>query len=298
MNILITGGTGFIGTKLCERLLQDKHQLVVLTRKTQSDFFKTTDVRAISSINELTPEDTFDAVINLAGEPIADKRWTHTRKNIILQSRIQTTQALIDFFKTMTIKPKLFISGSAIGFYGMGVSDATITEQDIGDHSFSSQLCQQWEQQAWQADQLGIRTCLIRTGIVLDKNGGALNKMLPPFKLGVGGKIGSGKQWMSWIHREDLVGIILHCIENQTLNAAINGCAPNPVTNNEFTKTLGKVLNRPTIFSMPSFAIKLLMGEMGNELLLNGKKIVSTKLEKHGYQFKYVELDDALQNSI
>jgi uncharacterized protein (TIGR01777 family) len=170
--------------------------------------------------------------------------------------------------ETLENKPKLLISGSAIGYYGIDKTDTVIEEKDNGDNSFSSELCQKWEAVALKAEKLGIRTCLLRTGIVLGKNGGALNKMLLPFKMYLGGRIGNGKQWMSWIHIDDLIGIILHCINHDNLKGAVNGTSPNPVTNQAFTKTLGTVLKRPTIFPMPALVVKLLMGQMGEELLL------------------------------
>lgn len=289
MNILITGGTGFIGSALCKRLLKDKHELFVLTR--QPEKIKA-PVCGISELKQLKVK--IDVVINLAGEPIANKRWSELQKQRIINSRIETTQNLVTYFKNTEHKPGVLINGSAIGYYGIGSGDESIDESVSGDNSFSSQLCQQWEKTALQAKDLGIRTCLLRTGIVLGKGGGALSKMLTPFKLGLGGKIGNGKQWMSWIHLDDLVGIILYCIENNELTGAINGTAPNPVNNTEFSKTLAKVLHRPSILPMPAFVVKLLMGQMGDELLLSGKKIIPLKVLDAGYQFKYQKLEPAL----
>ena len=228
MNLLITGGTGFIGSSLCLRLLKKNHNLTVLTR--HPELIKA-PVKAITAIEELNIDMTFDIVINLAGEPIANKRWSNKQKQRILTSRINITQQVIAFLKKVTIKPKLLISGSAIGFYGINQTDNLIDENSENDNSFSSKLCQQWEAVALQAEEIGIRTCLLRTGIVLGKGGGALSKMLLPFKIGFGGRIGHGKQWMSWIHLDDLVGIILYCINHDDLRGAINGTSPNPVTN-------------------------------------------------------------------
>ncbi len=291
MNVLITGATGFIGSALCSRLLKDQHHIVVLSRHPQA---VKAPLTGISDLKQLKSNTVFDVVINLAGEPIADKRWSDQQKQRILSSRLDTTQKLIACFKTMAQKPKLFISGSAIGYYGTGKTNDVIDETGSGDESFSSQLCQQWEATALQAEALGIRTCLLRTGIVLGKGGGALKKMLPPFKLGLGGKIGDGKQWMPWIHLDDLVGIILYCIDHDELKGAVNGTSPNPVTNYVFTKTLGKALKRPTILPMPAMAVKLLMGQMGEELLLSGKKVLPTKILGAGYQFQYEALEKAL----
>ena len=295
MNILITGGSGFIGSSLCSHLLKENHYVVVLSRHPEKIKYP---IKAISDLDHLGASDIFDIVINLAGEPIADKRWSEGQKQRIFSSRIGITEKLISYFKKAKNKPELFISGSAIGYYGINKSDDIIDEKDKGDNSFSSQLCQKWEAVALEAESLGIRTCLLRTGIVIGKNGGALSKMLLPFKIGLGGRIGRGDQWMPWIHLDDLIGIILYCIKHNDLKGAINGTSPHPVTNKVFTKTLGIVLKRPTIFPMPPIIVNLLMGQMGKELLLSGKKIVPRKILDAGYTFKYKMLKDALINVI
>jgi uncharacterized protein (TIGR01777 family) len=295
MNILITGGTGFIGSALCSRLLDAQHHLVVLSRHPETI---KPPVQGIESLDHLTDEIVFNAVINLAGEPIVEKRWSDRQKQRILSSRLDTTQALIEYFARIESKPKVFISGSAIGYYGTGRTNDPIDETGVGDDSFSSQICRQWEAVALQAQSLGIRTCLLRTGIVLGQGGGALAKMLGPFKLGAGGRMGSGTQWMSWIHINDLIGIILYCMEHDSIEGPVNGTAPTPVTNQQFTKTLGKVLNRPTFFSMPGAVITLLMGQMGKELLLTGKKILPRKIQTAGYAFQYSTLEHALSDVV
>ena len=295
MNLLITGGTGFIGSSLCSRLLKNNNNLTLLTR--HPELIKA-PVKAITALEQLKVDMNFDIVINLAGEPIADKRWNNKQKERILTSRIGITQQLITFLEKVTNKPKLLINGSAIGYYGISKTNNPIDESSAGDESFSSKLCQQWEAVALQAEAIGIRTCLLRTGIVLGKGGGALKKMSLPFKFGFGGRIGNGEQWMSWIHLDDLIGIILYCIEDDKLSGAINGTSPNPVTNQVFTRTLGTVLKRPTILPMPETVIKLLMGQMGEELLLSGKRILPTKILDAGYLFQYEKLEDALLNSL
>ncbi len=295
MNILITGGTGFIGSALCAHLLKENNKIVILSRYPEKIKHP---IKAIADLSDLQDSDIFDVVINLAGEPIANKRWSDKQKNQIFSSRINITEKLISYFEKLDNKPKLLISGSAIGYYGVGKTDNIIEEKEGGDNSFSSELCQKWEAVALKAKKLGIRTCLLRTGIVLGKNGGALSKMLFPFKMCLGGIIGHGKQWMSWIHIDDLTGIILYCINHDNLKGAINGTSPNPVTNKEFTKTLGMTLKRPTIFPMPAIVVKLLMGKMGEELLLAGKKITPKKVLDAGYKFTYKTLEEALTNIV
>lgn len=292
MNILITGGTGFIGRALCSHLLKCGHILVVKTRNTKKSSSN------ISYVDQIDTSMHFDVVINLAGEPIANKRWSNIQKENIRSSRIDATKQLIQYFKDTPSKPSLFISGSAIGIYGINGTNQDINENSCGDESFSSILCKEWESTALDAQALGIRTCILRTGIVLGKNGGALNKMLPPFRLGLGGKIGSGNQWMPWIHMNDMIGLISLCISNTDLKGAINCTAPFPVTNLAFTKALSQTLNRPTLLPLPSFLITLLMGQMGEELLLNGKKVVPEKALNFGYQFKFEQIEHALNDVI
>jgi len=295
MNILVTGGTGFIGSSLCVHLSSLGHKLTVVTRGSTLGYDA---IKAINDLQALEADESFDVVINLAGQPIADKRWSKLQKEKILNSRIDTTKQLILFFNYTKNKPAVFISGSAIGYYGVGINNSTINENAQGDDSFSSVLCAQWEKCALAAQLLGIRTCLLRTGIVLGKNGGALQKMLPPFKLGLGGKIGSGSQWMPWIHLDDMIGIIELCIHNKNISGAINCTAPNPVTNLTFSKTLAASIHRPAIFPMPAFIITLLMGKMGEELLLNGKRIIPEKALYFGYKFNYEELEKALESIV
>ena len=297
MQILVTGGTGFIGSALCEALTEKNHQVIVLSR-----FPKKVNplLTAISSLDEISIEQEIDAVINLAGEPIAAKRWSAAQKHKIRTSRLETTKSLIDFLSSRDKKPEVFISGSAIGYYGINLpnedkNDNLVGENAKGDDSFSSQLCQDWETIALQAEQLGIRTCLLRTGVVLGSKG-ALARMLPPFKLCLGGKIGSGNQWMPWIHIKDILGIIIHCLEKENIQGPINAVAPNPINNAEFTQSLGKTINRPTPLPMPSLAVKLLMGQMGEELLLSGKQVIPQKILNSEYVFEFELLNEALRD--
>ncbi len=309
---LITGGSGFIGTAFIKALLLDNHDVTVLTRNevktaqhfeavtatVREDYQSKTKVHTISSLDNIKPEQSFDVVINLAGQDIADKRWNDEIKQQLIDSRIDITKALHEYLEDVLVKPDVFISGSALGYYGLRETDEQITEKGSSDESFSSQLCQQWEAEAKAIEALGIRTCYLRTGIVLGKNGGALAKMLPPFKMALGGPIGSGKQWMSWIHIDDIVSMIRFAIDNESIQGAINGTAPNPVINKQFSKTLGKALKRPALFTMPAFIVKLLFGQMGEELLLAGQRVVPDKLTQAGYKFIYPELADALENIV
>jgi uncharacterized protein (TIGR01777 family) len=275
--------------------IKQGHKVIIRTRNVT---LLRPSVRGINQLQDLDVDEIIDVAINLAGEPIADKRWSHQQKNLILNSRLSITQEFIDYFKKATHKPKVFISSSAIGYYGIKVSEdginEPISESSNGDASFSSELCQQWESLALQSDTLGIRTCLLRTGIVLGKDGGALNKMLPIFKLGIGGKIGSGKQWMPWIHISDMITVVDYCIANTSINGAINCTAPNPVTNREFTKDLAHTLKRPAILNIPEWLITLVLGQMGKELLLCGKKVMTSKLKSLGFTFEYERLAPAL----
>lgn len=309
---LITGGSGFIGTQLIKQLLLEEHEVTVLTRdevRTANHFAELISaekeklsihsrVKTISSLDELSYDDSYDVIINLAGQAIADKRWSASVKQQLINSRIDTTQDIYEYVKDAVVKPDVFITGSALGYYGLRDDDSEITESGETDDSFSSQLCQQWEQQAHAIENLGIRTCYLRTGIVLGKGGGALAKMLFPFKMGLGGPIGDGKQWMSWIHLDDIVGLIRYAVENETIKGPLNGTAPTPVMNNTFSKTLAKVLKRPAFLPMPAFAVKLLFGQMGEELLLSGQRVVPEKALNSGYEFKYKELESAFKDCI
>lgn len=297
-SLLITGGSGFIGSHLVPVFTGQGYKVTILTRnpeKTAQHFNRA--VFTIKQLETLSDTDFFDVVINLAGLGITDKHWTQGIKKQLRESRILTTQKLINYLQATEKKPELLISGSAIGYYG-NQDEKLIDEQMSSDSSFSSKLCQDWEHEAQQAEALGIRTCYLRTGIVLGKNGGALSKMLPAFKLGLGGPMGNGRQWMSWIHINDLIGIILHVINNKDIKGAINGTAPNPVTNKVFSSTLARVLKRPAFLSMPAFVLKLMLGEMAQELLLSGQRVMPNKILDSGYDFQYAKLENALREVV
>jgi hypothetical protein len=295
--ILVTGGSGFIGRNLCGRLAslveEQDHEVVVLSRSPiKAAKVLPSSVQVITDLTELCQP--IDILINLAGEPIADRRWSDKRKAIIAQSRIQTTQALYEYFSGVNKPPSIVISGSAVGFYGGGLANnQKVTEEAMVEPNFSSQLCAAWEDAAQQFERLGSRVCFLRTGIVLGKQG-ALSKLLPAFRLGLGGPIASGQQWMPWLHIEDMVEIIMFAIEND-ISGPINCTAPQPVTNREFAKTLGKVLKRPAVAPMPAIVVKLLFGQMGDELMIQGQSVIPQKLQRQGYQFKYSDLNTALR---
>ncbi len=256
-------------------------------------------VNVIGDLNELKDNAEFDIVINLVGQGIADKRWTDNIKQQLRESRLKLTQSLVSFLKRVEKKPECLISGSAVGYYG-ALGDEKVDEsfQLNNEPNFSQQLCMDWEKEASLAESLGIRTCYLRTGIVLGPNGGALAKMLPPFKMGLGGPIGSGHQWMSWVHIDDLIGIMFHIMNNKNIHGPVNGTSPNPVINKQFSSMLGRTLNRPAFFPLPSFMVKLLMGKMGEELLLSGQRVIPNKLIDAGYVFQYKELESALSDVI
>jgi len=297
MKILITGGTGFIGKKLCHFLLDKNHQLTVLSRTPEKvSTLCGKSVQPVNKIVQLTSSDSFDAIINLAGEGIADARWSKNRKQQLLDSRINITKQLISYIEKADVKPKVLISASAIGYYGNRGS-TLLTEESLPHEEFSHHLCALWESAAFDAQKQGVRTCIIRTGLVIGDNGGFLKRMLLPFKLGLGGPMGNGNQWMSWIHRADLIAIIDKLLESDTLQGVFNASSPKPVTNNEFTKTLAQVLNRPAFIPIPAFVLKILLGEM-SALLIGGQRVIPERLEKAGFEFTFKSLNHALSNVV
>ncbi|GAB3015565.1 TIGR01777 family oxidoreductase [Bowmanella dokdonensis] len=291
----MTGGTGLIGSRLLARF-PDKYEVTVLTRNlAEAEMSLGRRAKWISSLKGLNNLDAFDAVINLAGEPIADKRWSDTQKEKICQSRWQLTQQLVDLCQAGETPPKVFLSGSAVGYYGrQGDTQVSEYHQDCYDE-FSHRLCARWEQIALQAQSEKTRVCLLRTGLVLSRKGGALIKMLPAFKFGLGGPMGNGQQYMSWIHISDMMAGICFLLEEPDCQGPYNFTSPNPVSNEEFSKTLARVLHRPCLFRVPAFVLKPLLGEM-SDLLLHGQRVIPKRLEEAGFHFQYQHLDKALQN--
>lgn len=288
MQVLITGGTGLIGSALT-RYWQSA-QIWILSRQQHTS--EQANVRYVTSL-ELLDFNTLDVVINLAGEPIANKRWSQQQKDRICQSRWQLTEKLAALITAAARPPRVFISGSAIGIYGRQ-GEQEITEDFQGCYpEFSHDICARWEKLALAASSAETRVCLLRTGIVLAETGGALQKMRLPFKLGLGGVIGSGNQYMSWIHLEDMVSMIDFIVKNDSMVGPINAVAPNAVTNRAFTAALATQLRRPTLLPMPTFMARLLFGEM-SDILLYGQRVVPAKLLQAGFVFRYTQLHEAL----
>ncbi len=293
MHIFITGGTGLIGRHLIPALLRDAStKITVLTRDAIKAKASLPDnVALMTSLDDTLDFDDVDAVINLAGEPIADKRWSETQKTRICESRWQITQQLTDKINTAKQPPATFISGSAIGYYGRQ-GDKLVTEAFTEvHHEFTHTVCEKWERIALQASQK-TRVCLLRTGVVLSGDGGALSKMRLPFSLGLGGRIGDGNQYMSWIHINDMVAAILFLLKHKNCEGAYNLTAPTPVTNTELVKAYAASLGRPAIFPMPALALKLLMGEAA-DLLLTGQRVVPQKLVDAGFKFSFSDIGSA-----
>ncbi len=295
MQILLTGGTGFIGKSLAKRLLQQGHALTILSRnpKKASTLFDA-KVTIWSSISQWHEHTHFDAVINLAGEPIIDKAWSTNRKKSLLDSRVGITEQLVLAMQNAHTKPSVFLSGSAIGIYG-DCGQTTCTENAAAGKDFAAYLCQQWEQSARKAETLGVRVAFLRTGLVLAKHGGMLKKMRLPFSLGLGSQLGNGQQIMSWIHLDDYIEAVVFLLNCQNCQGAFNMTAPNPVSNQEFSRELAHSLKRRVLFSTPEWALKPVLGERCI-LLFGGQNVMPNKLLHHDFQFRYPKLTDALKN--
>lgn len=296
MHYLISGGTGFIGAALVKSLLADRHKITVITRSPEQATLRfggavfTVCLEKVGQIVE-----GIDGVINLAGAPIMDKRWSTERKQLLRQSRIDFTRTLIEQLQQASARPEFFISGSAIGYYGSHEGGVPLHEKSPVVSGFTHSLCREWEEAALGAEkQLGCRVCVVRTGIVLGE-GGALTKMIAPFKFYMGGPISHGQQWMSWVHLADEVAIIRFLMERKTLFGAFNATSPNAVVNEIFSQVLGDVLGKPAKVRMPGFMMKLLLGE-ASELLLEGQRVYPARLLDAGFEFTYPDLERALKS--
>lgn len=294
MKIVIAGGSGFIGEPLCRRLLANGHEVVVLSRNPKSvDAGRGVAWDAKSQGGWTTELANADAIVNLAGENIGEGRWTDERKRRIVDSRLNATNALVDALRRASPRARAFVSASAVGYYGPR-GDEEIDESIGPGGDFLSDVCRQWEGAARAAESLA-RLVIVRIGIVLAPEGGALKKMLLPFRLFAGGKFGSGKQWMSWVTRDDLLRMFVWAIENDRASGVYNATAPNPVRNEEFTKTLGRVLHRPAITPAPAFALRLALGEMADALLLTGQRVMPRRASEDGFAFDHERLEPALR---
>lgn len=303
MRILIAGGSGFLGRALTTALTGAEHQVTVLTRRTAVSAGKSQGA-SISYVS-WNPDGTAgswavacghaDVVINLAGESIAAKRWTDAQKTSLASSRILSTRSLVAFAKQASPQPSLFVSASAIGYYG-DAGDILLDETATGGNDFLARLTSDWEQEARLAQIGGTRVAVVRTGIVLDPREGALAKMLTPFRLGAGGPFGAGRQYMSWIHRDDWVSLLVWLLGAPGAAGAYNATAPNPVTNRDFARTLGRVLNRPALVPAPPFALKLALGEMAGPLLLFSQRVLPARATAAGFSFRFPELEGALRD--
>jgi len=293
MEILITGGTGSIGRILCRSLTEKGHRLTVLSRKPgKVQTICGEGVVAISTLEDLPDSAYFDAVVNLAGEVVIGPYWTENRKKVLWNSRVGVTDELANFINRAVVKPSVFISTSAVGFYG-NRGDNSIDENTPGAGGFAHTLCQGWENAASRVKEFGVRVCIVRFGLVLMPHGGMLKSMLPSFRIGLGARIGNGQQWMPWIHCQDLVCMIELLLGNVELNGVFNGVSPNPVTNREFTMSLARHLKRPAFFFVPALLLKLGMGEMG-QLLLDSQRAIPKRFQEAGFVFQYPSLDSAL----
>ena len=307
MRLLLLGCTGFVGKELVPSLLKEGHEICIISRKNVNklkiniplDKFKFLKIdlskkQNWNNENLLNNIKESDGIINLIGEPIADKKWTNSQKEEIENSRINTTMFLMETLKQFKINPKVIINGSAIGFYGTSLTEE-FNENSNSGNDFLAKLCKKWEEAATKKPFFS-RLVIFRIGIVLEAEGGALGKMLPIFKIGLGGPIGDGKQWMSWIHRSDLCGLIVNALIDKQFSGVFNAVAPEPIIMRDFSKTLGNCLNRPNLLPVPGTILKLLLGD-GAKLVLEGQKVSSIKLQEKIYKFKYPLLEKAIYAS-
>jgi uncharacterized protein (TIGR01777 family) len=296
MRVLITGATGLIGRKICQQLSNEGHEIVILSRHPEkAQLVSGTRAFRWSPETELPPDEAWEGVegvIHLAGEPVVGFRWTNEHKKRIRDSRVKGTRNLVDGMKRLPVPPKAFVSSSAVGFYGNRGSEL-LDERSAPGRGFLTEVCLEWEQEAMKAKAAGVRVALVRVGVVLSAEGGALEKMLMPFKLGLGGRLGNGQQWFPWIHQDDIMGIFRHALLSDRVSGPINGVAPGVVNNAEFTKDLAAALHRPRFLPVPEFALRILMGEMADVVLVSHRVFPKVALDT-GYKFKHPNLKPAL----
>lgn len=299
--IVITGGTGLLGTELCQKLAARGDKVYLFSRNVENAKRKSPGAAGYflwkgNDADYSKELEGMDVIIHLAGANVAGRRWDEAYKKEILESRTGSTAALISAVEKLEKKPAAFICSSAVGYYG-NRGDEELTETSAAADTFLADVCVQWEQSAAKAANAGMREVMIRTGVVLSVKDGALNKMLLPFKLFVGGPLGSGKQWFPWIHIDDIVGMYIYAIDNSGVRGVYNGAAPEPVRMSEFAKALGKVLHRPSFFPVPEFVIKLVLGE-GAGVALASQRVIAKKIVSEGYGFKFPEIRKALADVI
>ena len=305
MKIAITGATGLVGTRLVSKLKEQNHQIVVFTRNSDkarkifpSTRFPNLEIVRYTPLESGTWQDKVsgcDAVVNLAGEPISE-RWTPQHKKAILESRQIGTRKIVEAIAKAEEKPSVLVSGSAIGYYGTSET-ATFDETSSSGNDFLAEVCQKWEAEAEAVKEHGVRLVIVRIGVVLANGGGALGKMLTPFQMGAGGPIGTGRQWFSWVHRDDLVNIIMEALTRDDMSGAYNATSPNPVKMGEFCQTLGEVLNRPSWLPVPEFVLELLLGD-GAVVVLEGQKVLPQKTQAQNVKYQYAELRSALKEIV
>jgi len=289
--VLITGATGFIGTRLVEALVSARHRVIVLARNPAKAAQLRTPFELITSLDQLGSDAVIDAIVNLAGEPIASAPWTKARRTRIVESRVRMTDDVVRLIARLKRKPAVLVNGSAIGWYGLR-GDEVLTETSYGTACFSREICEAWECEALKADTRVVR---LRIGLVLGVEGGLLGQLLFPFSFGLGGPIGSGRQWMSWISRDDLVRLIAHAIATPSLSGAMNATAPIPVENRDFTRALGSTLRRPAMLPLPAMPLRLALGDFARELLLGGQRVLPKKAIASGFVFRHPTVESALR---
>ena len=291
MRVLVTGGTGLVGRPACDALRAAGHAVTIVSREPGR-----VPARAIGWDGLRTAIPETDAIVNLAGESIASGRWTAARKAAIRSSRVEATRALVDAAAAASPRPKVLVNASGVGYYGAH-GDEPLEERAAPGNDFLARVCVEWEAEARRAEALGVRVVVVRLGVVLAPDGGALSAMLLPFRAGLGGAIGGGRQWISWVHRDDVVGLLREAVGNTEYAGPVNATSPNPVTNRDFARALGRALHRPTVLPVPGIGLRLLMGEMAT-MLLTGQRVLPKVAERRGYAWQQPELPAALERCV